>query len=129
MRKIKFRGKRYDSEKWIYGNLVDDDVILTRGCLCVDDDYIGFDDDWSSVKPETVGQFTGLLDGNGKEIYEGDILQFEEYPPAQVLWYDGAFNARRLDINDDYILADWYDGTVIIGNIHDNPELAEGIEL
>ena len=142
MREIKFRGQHAGNLRWYYGGYHKHEVVTVCPLDNTPIEYqhlivqSGFSD-WNLPKPiqavevipETVGQFTGLLDGNGKEIYEGDILQFEEYPPAQVLWYDGAFNARRLDINDDYILADWYDGTVIIGNIHDNPELAEGIEL
>ena len=137
MREIKFRGKRYDSEKWIYGNLVDDDVILTRGCLCVDDDYIGFEDDWSSVKPETVGQFTGLLDKNGKEIYEGDIvlcLSKTDKAEMVVIFEDGEF---RMVLTEKYHVYTTGFGFYairnfdkeVIGNIHDNPELAEGIEL
>lgn len=74
------------------------------------------------VRQETVGQFTGITDKNGKKIFEGDII---EYPPQRkkfiVEFYNDCFGARdkkdkrtRIGSGDDFI---------IIGNIHDNPEL------
>ncbi len=87
-------------------------------------------------------QFTGLLDKNGKEIYEGDIVripEFYETPEStepsyrnwEVFFVHGAFNIRRnpsheIDINEDTLAATMHhydDNIEVIGNIHENPEL------
>lgn len=73
------------------------------------------------VDEETIGQFTGMQDDDGKEIYEGDILLWRTYPVI-VGWCGGAFCDRRNDANrllSNHALNMYK----IIGNIHDNPEL------
>ena len=122
MRTIKFRGKARKTGEWFYGNLyVEDSFGCThictyeRGCLDVD--------------PDTVGQFTGLYDCDGKEIYEGDILDFNGLT-VEVRFVRGAFAFLANGYLDDELYGDCRTDLFakVIGNIHDNPELLKGGE-
>lgn len=129
-REIKFRGKRLDSGKWEYGYLVirEQDVHGTPGYFLAH-----FGGEWIAVDPDTVGQFTGLKDKNGREVYEGNIVQLLERATYTVEWdKDIAGFVLYLIDGDDYDkryhrtwnIAQVQSGEVI-GNTHDNPKLLE----
>ena len=129
METYKFRGKRSGDGKWMYGSLIGNDVIVG--------DIVEFNDEWFNtewqykVTAETVGQYTGLKDSTGKEIFEGDIVTIGNDLKAVVIWFNGSFrfkdelSCKATYLNDIGTVIRDYD-VCIIGNIHDNPELLKG---
>ncbi len=159
MREILFRGKRVDNGEWVVGD-------FCHPCnICYE--TIGYDEQlkqdnvpiWNdeAVAPETVGQYTGLTDKNGKKIFEGDIVRYcdeecyypEEYTEfiGEIVFEKGAFGIGSKEIpldldywcdNDNFVslwelywnlncTQDELPMLEIIGNIHDNPELLEEV--
>ena len=116
MREIFFRGKRTDNGEWEYGDLWCNPYGKRAVCIVSPINDQGTTGG-NEVIPETVGQYTGLTDKNGRKIFEGDIMR---NAGNVVEFYGGDFC-----INGDSPLSYWT-GTEVIGNIYDNPELLEG---
>ena len=120
MREIEFRGKMIGADVWRYGYI---------RCICGDDYAINSPVErycWS-IAIGTAGQYTGLLDKNGRKIFEGDILrvQTSRTDPA-------VYDNRVVEYKAPYFTGFIFDKGEyepqyheIIGNIHDNPKLVE----
>ena len=155
MREILFRGKPLNNGKFVfgcyykqsefYGDKVDDHIIITSHEDLAYDQQL----DYCDVKPETVGQFTGLTDKNGKKIFEGDVVNAvivrdmgggtKNREETGIIGYDkiGMIGlileyADTIPVWSDFFQELTLSGGIndfwfeVIGNIHDNPELIGG---
>ena len=147
MRELLFRGKQKDNNEWVKGALISIQTDLNENDKTYIVDDINFRDSiydvWKyayEVEPSTIGQFTGLTDKNGKKIFEGDIVLFEDESPSNYEYHDSTemrcgeikfddgqfYLTNRIAVEmEDLIYYGTIDGEVI-GNIHDNPELFGG---
>ncbi len=120
MREILCRGKSEDTLQWVEGwyyKTYCKTGIQERGHF----KYI-------NCLPETIGQYTGLTDKNGRKIFEGDIGRGVD-GLFLVRWSEGksAFVMNFYDYPcEELYLEEMWDDSEVIGNIHDNPELLEG---
>lgn len=145
MRQIKFRGK--DNDHWVYGD-------YTHGGLFnpetedVTERHIISSDFLHDVDPDTIGQFTGMKDKKGVEIYDGDII-YVEFADKSCGYYLIGWNEEKLSlgvmdaysyqsISEGYDFAEFKNHVLLAflrdalvfyvkGNIHDNPELMNAL--
>ena len=139
MREILFRGKRCDNGEWVQGYYIRADhhwhkhgihkdwiasgASANGGWFALHNKY--------AVKAETIGQFTGLTDKNGKKIFEGDIIEWfaqgeSERPDFGYIEYDEQSFVWRVcwqKYDPDFMEGMQQEYISVIGNIHDNPEL------
>ena len=148
MREIKFRAKRTDNGAWVYGDLQHVQRINTKEQAEQSGRYsepavriANYD-----VDEQTIGQYTGMKDNNGKEIYEGDIVDWTFFYKAYcnggaveqdtiitgiIEWYQGGFILKVINNDIEYagqysisgLNTDTESDAEVKGNIHDNPEL------
>lgn len=147
MREIKFRAIRKGSKEFLFGDLVhncEGDAIFPS---VLDENALLNSPDYYTINPETIGQFTGLRDKNGNEIFEGDIINiFYGHPswintPFEVVFIMGSFCMKKPDLNRStaftLYLHDCFEQGIttvesddsflfeVIGNIYQNPELLQ----
>lgn len=142
MREILFKAKRLDNGEWAYGDLMQHEEsgrCIIGGIFAIGK-YGYIDTDYHEVDPETVCQFTGLTDSDGKKVFEGDVLNFG-VDNERTKWsgyiefgnpngnYSWGWQIVRMSgdrLNTDTLL--WFDmenigvRNKVIGNIHDKEE-------
>ena len=144
IRTIMFRGKRIDNGEWVYGGFKCEKIgEYTIAVFIIEKLTDGVFEN-HRVDPESIAQFTGLTDRNGKKIFEGDIIKADDYifavkfgkcggvANAEKYGYMGFYleafsESTKLSVK--YGLRDdicYFEDIEVIGNLHDNPELLKG---
>lgn len=155
MGEILFRGKRVDNGEWVYGDLIRNDnehfpmvligqVVMSRDKYTDKPSFDGYE--LYEVIPETVGQYTRLVDKNGTKIFDGDVVHYVYEPLGDNFWNanqnciiewkgTGFYLNGIMGTNLYACVSGWLvsipigDGELfeVIGNIHDNSDLIEGV--
>ena len=130
MREYKFRGKRKDTGDWIYGDIMTGTLPSITWWKPIGEQ--SYEIDCADVDPKSVGQYVGLKDIKGSEIYEGDIIRIEDHPfegPMKINGnYEVGYNERMELCCGSLLLHRERPYAVVIGNVYDNPELLEAAE-
>ena len=144
MRTIKFRAKNYNGE-WLFGYLMPTNKptyhINNKYSISISSNSLNYPERYFyEVDTDTIGQFTGLYDSYGKEIFEGDIVCFDDTPyctygnkyQGVVVEHRGAWCVKHYEEwGDEYfyspLFADDFASykTTILGNVYDNPRTIE----
>lgn len=118
-RPIKFRGIAVDTGEMVYGSLLQEEDVSTIVYYANEDDEEPI---FHRVIPETVGQFTGLFDKNGKEIFEADVCMIPDYGRGIAITGKQPMKKQVMEYNNGFHGAN-FRGIEVIGNIHEHPEL------
>lgn len=139
-REILFRGKQTDNGEWVYGWYcpypfgrfpVKDAIVPSEEAMDGCHTFV-------KIMPDTIGQFTGLFDKNGKRVFEGDVVRciyaFNKYDLNEfvyvVVWDQEEFGFKATNGKENYGNHFAYLGNCdeieVIGNIHDNPDKIGG---
>lgn len=129
MREILFRGKRIADGKWMYGLPSYDEYGNIEEIQVWDGEDISF----CLVDPETICQYTGLTDKNGKKIWEDDILEGhlddkfpEDVTREKVIWHESGWKTEEPGcVDKEYLDEFGAENFEVVGNVFDNPELLE----
>lgn len=133
MREILFRGKRLDNGEWVEGaycsNVCDDSFTPMIEMPCIVELEFGF---WYEVNPDTVSQYTGLCDKNGKKVFGGDIVRHynrlddDTAYDIGLIYYDATQCRFKRTAAPGEARVGEHCRYEVIGNVYDNPELLEG---
>lgn len=128
MRVIKFRAQDIASNKWLYG-----DIRHHENDVCI---FEQGGNKGEQVKPETVGQYTGLVDRNGREIYEGDFINYDgstwrgvvQWHPNGYFFINDSYGKKYQRCDNYRSLGEMLDRItlIVVGNIYDKKELLKG---
>ena len=121
---IKFRGKSKKTVEWLYGDLIRN----VEGAFAIVPPYeISMNNYYRNyvVDKETIGQYTGLKDKNGREIYEGDILCYRDAKfQTHIVYHNGGFYFSHFGGTTFTAIGDHeINKYTVVGNIYDNKEL------
>lgn len=142
MREILFKAKRIDNSEWVYGYYLCDGItgkvyIHDSGNSVNESDKVGYDGYLQfvayEIDPETICQYTGLIDKNGEKIWENDILKAhldKNYPQdityTKIIWNECRFCTNENHSIDIETLDKWdAEHYEVCGNVFDNPDLLE----
>lgn len=124
VREVIFRAKRKDNGEWVYGVPLKEGYSQEVEMLWYEYSSLAYTER-VQVLPETVGQFVGLTDKNGKKIWEGDIVRWDGDEISIIRYCEGVYRLCNAEGYYGVSLHNHFSYVEVIGNIHDNPELLE----